>query len=309
MFQRIENLRLQEVANDIVAVVDGFCSQEHANGPACHWGGALLRLGIHVAQHAETMKSKEFMGQGMTMGGTGPKSKVNTRLAYLGMLPTSSQDDPLVNVNFRYFDEPLFKWIQGKVERFEPVPTTKCRHDYALVFEEIIYIVGEALSVSLDDELVKIIVALVKILCYSDVAWGIISTATYIIIIRARIVRGTVVYGKAYVPFFNNSKGKVLGAEDLKRRKDCYEIQMTTLIDIFARIALEMQINMKSMIERQQRIPQDHPYTGREGHTQQCVRAHDCVLYMGNDKSVLDNLPKDYFPKMTKLAAEKGFAP
>ena len=75
-------------------------------------------------------------------------------------------------------------YLYNKMKKGEAVPTTKVRHNYILAFEDILFIVCEALSTSLEEEFVKIIMSLVKMIIYLDVACDIISTGTCVYIIK-----------------------------------------------------------------------------------------------------------------------------
>jgi hypothetical protein len=320
------DLRLQDITADIMSVIDGFCCEEHANGPACNWGGAMLRLGVQLARHCPVVKSDfdyanrpegvilksaddhDIRAQGLTLGGSGPKSKVNTRLVYMGVLPEKVEDNPLTNDNFTLFDKPLFNWIDAKVKGQKAVPCTKCRHDYGLGFEEIMYVVGEAKSTDLSSEMVKILVALAKILCYSDVAWGIISTAKHIYIIKAWLHDSNIMYKKRVFPVLpKTGVANQILAFDRGPKKAEYIRTMMMFIEIFARMTLEMEFSLDSMIARQFLLPKDHPYLGRVGHTSQSVEPYDCVLYTGATNEHIALLPKSYMSEVYNQAVARGF--
>ena len=172
----------------IVALVDAYCDPKHHNGPACDWGGAILLLGVELGSRMtallEKAKNGEIRAQPLSRGGSAFGSKHNTRILYSGVVTDTESDRPLDSIKYQFFDHLHIVYLYNKMKKGEAVPTTKVCHDYILAFEDILFIVCEALSSSLTDEFIKIIMSLVKMIIYLDVAYGIISTGTCVYIIK-----------------------------------------------------------------------------------------------------------------------------
>ena len=181
---------LNRLTSAIVTLVDAYCDPKHHNGPACDWGGAILLMGVELASRTNALMHKvqtgEIRAQPLSRGGGGSAfvSKHNTRVLYSSVITDSQDDRPLDSVKYPFFDNLHMVYLYNKMKKGEAVPTTKVRHDYILAFEDILFIVCEALSTSLEEEFIKIIMSLVKMIIYLDVAYGIISMGTVMYIIK-----------------------------------------------------------------------------------------------------------------------------
>ena len=92
----------KEMARDVVSIADSIIETSHPNGIACEWGGAMTRLGLLYVQQAMPVdyydnfpKQDEIRLSGLTMGGTGHGSKLNTRIIYVPVAKRDDCDHPL----------------------------------------------------------------------------------------------------------------------------------------------------------------------------------------------------------------------
>ena len=179
---------LNRLTSAIVTLVDAYCDPKHHNGPACDWGGAIILMGVELASRTNALLHKaqtgEIRAQPLSRGGSAFGLKHNTRVLYSGVITDSQDDRPLDSVKYPFFDNLHMVYLYNKMKKGEAVPTTKVHHDYILAFEDILFIVCEALSTSLEEEFIKIIMSLVKMIIYLDVAYGIISMGTVVYIIK-----------------------------------------------------------------------------------------------------------------------------
>ena len=81
---------LRDLARDIVSIGDCICEQTHRNSIACEWAAAVQRIalmyvqqGLPITQTRGKTYQREVKLSGITMGGTGHGSKLNTHIAYL----------------------------------------------------------------------------------------------------------------------------------------------------------------------------------------------------------------------------------
>ena len=90
-------------------------------------------------------------------------------------------------LTLEFFDTKLYHYTESLIKKRCPVASTKICHDVMLGFEEIIFLVGECESNSFHEELIRIILCLVQMLVYLDVAYGFIVTGHIIYVVRAKL--------------------------------------------------------------------------------------------------------------------------
>ena len=157
-------------------------------------------------------------------------------------------------------------------------------HDYILTFEDILFIVCEALSTSLEEEFVKIIMLLVKMIIYLDVAYGIISMGTCVYIIK---LWWSVTYAKyhyqVYCLPYHRSNPKDRNAHGV------YAVGCWEIVKIVAAIMHSQQMDLAKIIKRNETR---YPYVeswAREVIPQCTVYTKSCALYLGTDRMKLSN--------------------
>ena len=240
---------MNRLASAIVALVDSYCNPKHHNGPACDWGSAILLLGVELGSRTtallEKTKNGEIRAQPLSRGGSAFWSKHNTCILYSGVVTDSQDNRPLDSVKYPFFDKLHMVYLYNKMKKGEAVPTTKVHHDYILAFEDILFIVCEALSTSLEEEFIKIIMSLVKMIIYLDVAYGIISTGTCVYIIK---LWWSVTYAEyhyqVYCLPYHRSNPKDRNAHSV------YAVGCWEIIKIVATIMHSQQMDLAKVIER-----------------------------------------------------------
>ena len=302
---------LNRLASAIVAIVDCYCDQKHHNGPACDWGGAIMLLGVELGCRTtsllEKTKNGEIRAQPLSRGGSAFGSKHNTRVLYSGVVTDSQDDKPLDSTQYPFFDPLHVSYLYNKMRKGESVPTTKVRHDYILAFEDILFIVCEALSTSLEEEFVKIIMSLVKMVIYLDVAYGIISTATLVYVIKLwwSIDHGQYHYQVFTMPY-------VSGNYKDRNAHAVYGIGCWEIVRIVAAIMRNQQLDIQRIIKRNEiRYPQVESWA-RNLVQRRTVFTKSCALYLGTNKmklansTTLDYQKEVYFNAQSRIQADQA---
>ena len=233
----------------IVTLVDSYCDPKHHNGPACDWGGATLLISVELGSRTsallEKTKNGEIRAQPFSRGGSAFGLKHNTCVLYSGVVTDSQDDRPLDSIKYPFFDNLHMVYLYNKMKKGQAVPTTKVRHDYILAFEDILFIVCEALSTSLEEEFMKIIMSLIKMIIYLDVAYGTISMGTCVYIIK---LWWSVIYGKyhyqVYCLPYRRSNPKDRNAHGV------YAVGCWEIVTIVAAIMHSQQMDLAKIIQR-----------------------------------------------------------
>ena len=199
---------LRDLARDIVSIGDCICEQTHPNGIACKWAGALQRIalmhvqqGLPITQTRGKTYMREVKLSGITMGGTGHGSKLNTHIAYLPVIKQDEGDAPLSDPNFPYFDGYLVEFIDNKIANGEPIVTTKIRHDSCVAYDGCVVLVHEARLGSDEEQMTKLLIGLCRMLPYSTDPYGCYSTAglAYFVKVELNVVSGEIEYCKCLI--------------------------------------------------------------------------------------------------------------
>ena len=251
-------------------------------------------LGVELACRTKALMPKALSGevraQPLSRGGSAYGSKHNTRVLYSGVVTDSPDDRPLDSIKYPFFDTLHLVYLYNKMKKGEAVPTTKVRHDYILAFEDILFIVCEALSTNLEEELIKIIMSLVKMIIYLDVAYGIISTATKVYVVKLwwDMDGGRYLYQVYCLPY-RKSNTRDRDAHGL------YGVGCWEIVKIVAAIMRNQQLDLDRIIARNMTR---YPYTeswAREVIPSRTVYVRSCALYLGTDVNTLgDKTTLDY---------------
>ena len=124
------------MAHDVTSIVNGYLNPQHANGVACQWGGALIRLALLLVQHAmpivihpDGKKTQEcVMIEGSSLGGQGVGSKYNTRV-YFPVLKWQELGDLLNNEHFPFYEGYFIEYVCDLLKEGKAMPNTKICHD------------------------------------------------------------------------------------------------------------------------------------------------------------------------------------
>ena len=279
---------LNRLTSAIVALVDAYCDPKHHNGPACDWCGAILLMGVELASRTDALLDKaefgEIRAQPLSRGGSAFRLKHNTRVLYSSVVTDSQDDRPLDSVKYPFFDNLHMAYLYNKMKKGEAVLTTKVCHDYILAFEDILFIVCEALSSSLEEEFAKIIMSLVKMPIYLDVAYGIISTGTVVYVIK---LWWSFEYGKYHYQVYCLPYRQ--GNYKDRNAHGFYAVGCWEIIKIIAAIMWNQQLDIDRIIVRN---AVRYPYVetwARESVPACTVFTKSCALYLGTDRMMLNN--------------------
>ena len=172
----------KDVARDLIYIADSWCEPEHGNGNACEFGASMERLALLYVQQCQvirTVKGKgmqeEIIQTGLTMGGAGFGSKYNTRVIYVPVCKDHEDDSPLTDVTFKYFDSYMIDYVENRIAKGLPVPSTQLRHDSGVVVDGITTFIHEARSQSMDIETLKVVLGECKMLPYTKYAPGMVT--------------------------------------------------------------------------------------------------------------------------------------
>ena len=165
-----------ELARLVSCISEAYCDPNFHNGPTCDWGGAVVQLGVELMVSSATfnalVQEERLQCTGHSQGGSAFGNQHNTNVLYIGCI---EDDDKRLNLrgnaDFEFFDTKLYHYTESLM----------------LGFEEIIFLVGECKSNSFHEELIRIILCLVRMLVYSDVAYGFIVTGHIIYVVRAKL--------------------------------------------------------------------------------------------------------------------------
>ena len=170
------------------------------------------------------------------------------------------------------------------MKRIKGVPTTRVRHDYILAFEDILFIVGEALSTTLEDEIIKILVSLVRMVIYVDTAYGIISTATKIFIVRC----WWSVKDQKYL--YEICSLKYCSDDNLTEEgKALYGAGVWTIIKIIAAIIFNQQHDLPGVLHRNSTRVGVEAF-GRSSIPNRTIFPLSCAFYSGGNPQQLKDL-------------------
>ena len=278
-----------KIASGIVAIVDCYCDAKHHNGPACDFGGAILLFGLEMACRTEALRERAKTGkiraQPLSRGGSAFGSKHNTKIVYSGVIDDGGDDKPLESAKYKYFDKLHLAYLYQRMKRNKGVPTTKVRHDYILAFEDILFIVGEALSTNLEDEIIKILVSLVRMVIYVDTAYGIITTATKIFIVRCcwSAQHKKYLYKICSLKYCSNDNLTEQG-------KAFYGAGVMQIIKIIAAIIFNQQHDLPGVLHRNSSRVGIEAFS-RSNISNRTIFPNSCAFYSGVNPQQLKDLP------------------
>ena len=89
-------------------------------------------------------------------------------------------ENALNNQEFEYYDEHVFDAMEKYLEQGKKCPSTMFTHDFGAVYSNLMTVVGEAQSGSLDAEDLKLTLGGCRVLNYSKKAFSILLTETKI---------------------------------------------------------------------------------------------------------------------------------
>lgn len=284
-----------EIASDFVHIVDGYCQRKHNNGVACSWGGALCRLAGDLVQQSTRFEQRDLRGTGVDMGGYGHSSKYNTRLMYASPLGDIPRDNPLEDNTWRHFDVLFQQYMKKRVEKKRAVPTTQIRHDYGIFWQEMPLFVCEAKSVTLEEEKIKVLMGMARILTYSDIAYGMVTTKSSFTIYKAILDTenndGEIKFKHWKEPYTTSGLPRINYIQGVEK-----------LIKKVARIHYEMEHFLPAMFDKQQELTFDHPGCSTRGvdndHKRRNVPMYDATCFTGLDVNILREFPTDFIEEV-----------
>ena len=172
------------MSQDIIGVIDCYLSPEHSNGVACHWGGSLIRMALLLVQQCippktlpNGIKTQDHVQiEGVSLGGQAVGSKYNTRVCYMPVMKGDRDDDPLNDPRFAFYEGYFIEYLIEMLKSQKPIPSTKIRHDSLASYGEILLFVHEAKLGSLQEEIMKVVIGLCRMLPYSQKPRGMVTT-------------------------------------------------------------------------------------------------------------------------------------
>ena len=181
-----------ELARLVSCISEAYCDPNFHNGPACDWGGAIVQLGVELMVSSPTfnalVQEERLQCTSHLQGGLAFGNQHNTNVLYIRCIEDEDKRLNLRgNADFEFFDTKLYCYTESLIKKRCPVASTKIRHNFMLGFEEIVFLVGECESNSFHEELIRIILCLVQMLVYLDVAYGFIVTGHIIYVVRAKL--------------------------------------------------------------------------------------------------------------------------
>ena len=172
------------MSQDIIVIIDCYLSPEHSNGVACHWGDSLIRMALLFVQHSLPLKDlpngqksqDRVLIEGVSLGGQAVGSKYNTHVCYMPVMKGDREDDPLNDPRFPFYEGYFINYLINLMKTHKPIPTTKIRHDSSASFGEILLFVHEPKSGALEEEIMKVVIGLCRMLPYSKKPRGMVTT-------------------------------------------------------------------------------------------------------------------------------------
>ena len=178
---RNEFTRLVSCINEV------YCDPNFHNGPACDWGGAIVQLGVELMVSSPTfnalVQEARLQCMGHSQGGSAFGNRHNTNVLFFGCI---EDDDKRLNLHgnadFEFFDtlSPLLRRdVLWHLPKYTMILCWALRKSFSL---------WESAKVSFHEELIRIILCLVQMLVYLDIAYGFIVTGHIIYVVRANFV-------------------------------------------------------------------------------------------------------------------------
>ena len=160
-----------------------------------------VQQGLPISSSHGKTSQREVKLSGITMGGTGHGSKLNTRIAYIPVAKRNEGDAPLSDPNFPYFDGYLVEFVDNKIANGEAIAMTKIHHDSCVAYDGCVVLVHEARSGSDEEELTKLLMGLCRMLLYSTDPYGWYTTSGWAHFVKAEInvATGVIEYRKCSI--------------------------------------------------------------------------------------------------------------
>jgi len=290
-----------------VSIVDGFCNPRHNNASACDWGAAIFGLAIEYASHCKDLFTKVKEGkiscEAISRGRNAFSSKHNTRIVYSGVIADNSVQNPLTTEEFSYFDQLHYDYLKKRISLCQPVPTTDIKHDYILCYEDIIFISGEALSTTIEDEIIKVLLTMFRSLTYLETAFGVVSTADTVYILKAEYCEETAIF-----VWHVYCRKYIVNDVSLMDQGKTYSEGIMQIIEFITAIIREQQLGFDEIIQRYnfQSLKPEH-YVQENQSTRRTIFPLSCAFYLGTVLSSLKSLTLDYQVNVYWPAQEKMY--
>lgn len=299
------NFDFDQMAKDMIHIVDSMLDKNHSNGNACEWGGALIRLALLKAQNVVELGYPggdacehviRYCLEGVTMGGSGNGSKYNTRCCYIPVSKVGV-DNVLENPNFEYYNGYLVDYVHHRIKNNLPIASTKIRHDSGVVIGNVLIFVHEAESCTVEEEKNKVVLGLARMMPYMTVAYGIVTNVRYV---------------TWYSLTLDDDNGELV----LQSRRYMYYDQirhsrtdylnwlishLNKLAEIFFRKGFSQYDYLKIMENSL-----DNPGEGRNNFQRKKLREYECVFSMDPASDVEDDMKNEVIlPAMEDIREKK----
>ena len=123
-------------------------------------GRSMIDLACLAASFSQKFHNREFRQTSESLGGSAHGSQYNTRVAYMTAKGHSEYSDRYENVQddleFEYYDEHVFDAMEQYLKQARKCPSMTFTHDFGDVYNNLMTVVGEAQSGSLDAEDLKL---------------------------------------------------------------------------------------------------------------------------------------------------------
>ena len=131
-------------------------------------------LPIPLPDERKTQACRQI--EGVSLDGQAVGSKYNTRVCYMPVMKGDRDDDPLNDPRFVYYEGYFIDYIIEMLKSNKPIPTTKIQHDSLASYGEILLFGHEAKSGALQEEIMKVVIGLCRMLPYSQKPRGMVTT-------------------------------------------------------------------------------------------------------------------------------------
>ena len=176
-----ENSMYRQLARNTINILNQFCERKFYNGPAILMGRSVVDMATLLPSFSEKYINDKIKQVAESLGGSAHGSQYNTRVAYMNAIRHSKYDEDtyenaLNDNEFDYYDQYVFEAMESYLHQSNKCPSTTFTHNFGATYGNLMTLVGECQSGTLDAEDVKLTLGGCRVLNYSKKTFSFLLT-------------------------------------------------------------------------------------------------------------------------------------